>query len=199
MLITGLALGAVLGFVMQRGRFCVTGFLRDIFLGKLKMGLIHPYPAPDLERPAFKAFYAQFEKFLREEVDPVEIDETGIRIGDRFRFGTALIEASQPRQPCATIERHLQRKGIVKAIVESGRCGIFFRVLEAGVAQAGDALDLIERGTDEWTVRRAFQLVYGVGKPDLGELDELAVLPAVSDRLVHDIRRKFPRSAKISS
>ncbi|MDN5721395.1 MAG: YeeE/YedE family protein [Corynebacterium sp.] len=30
MLITGLALGAVLGFVMQRGRFCVTGFLRDI-------------------------------------------------------------------------------------------------------------------------------------------------------------------------
>ncbi|MEJ6549777.1 YeeE/YedE thiosulfate transporter family protein [Corynebacterium sp. USCH3] len=31
MLITGLAVGAVLGFVMQRGRFCVTGFLRDIF------------------------------------------------------------------------------------------------------------------------------------------------------------------------
>lgn len=31
MLITGLALGLVLGFVMQRGRFCVTGFLRDIF------------------------------------------------------------------------------------------------------------------------------------------------------------------------
>jgi alkylation response protein AidB-like acyl-CoA dehydrogenase len=53
------------------------GFLRDVFLGKLKMGLIHPYPAPDLERPAFKAFYAQFEKFLREQVDPVEIDETG--------------------------------------------------------------------------------------------------------------------------
>ncbi|MCX7537592.1 YeeE/YedE thiosulfate transporter family protein [Corynebacterium sp. P5875] len=31
MLITGLILGAVLGAVMQRGRFCVTGMLRDIF------------------------------------------------------------------------------------------------------------------------------------------------------------------------
>lgn len=32
MILTGLVLGAVLGIVMQRGRFCVTGMLRDIFL-----------------------------------------------------------------------------------------------------------------------------------------------------------------------
>ncbi|MGO1949819.1 MAG: YeeE/YedE thiosulfate transporter family protein [Mycobacteriaceae bacterium] len=38
MLITGLAVGAVLGFVMQRGRFCVTGFLRDIFTLKTWRG-----------------------------------------------------------------------------------------------------------------------------------------------------------------
>lgn len=31
MLITGLIVGGLLGFAMQRGRFCVTGFLRDIF------------------------------------------------------------------------------------------------------------------------------------------------------------------------
>ena len=34
LLLTGLALGAVLGFVMQRGRFCVTGMIRDIFTQK---------------------------------------------------------------------------------------------------------------------------------------------------------------------
>lgn len=32
MIITGLGLGAVLGAVMQRGRFCVTGMIRDIWL-----------------------------------------------------------------------------------------------------------------------------------------------------------------------
>ncbi|WP_312098252.1 YeeE/YedE thiosulfate transporter family protein [Corynebacterium dentalis] len=38
MLLTGLALGAVLGFVMQRGRFCVTGMIRDIFTQKTWRG-----------------------------------------------------------------------------------------------------------------------------------------------------------------
>src|SRR5690625_6552724 len=32
MILTGLLLGALLGVVMQRGRFCVTGMIRDIFL-----------------------------------------------------------------------------------------------------------------------------------------------------------------------
>ncbi|HOB05062.1 MAG TPA: YeeE/YedE family protein [Propionibacteriaceae bacterium] len=32
MVITGLVLGAVLGFVLQRGRFCVTGAFRDVWL-----------------------------------------------------------------------------------------------------------------------------------------------------------------------
>lgn len=32
MILTGLLVGAVLGIVMQRGRFCVTGMIRDIFM-----------------------------------------------------------------------------------------------------------------------------------------------------------------------
>jgi len=34
MLITGLILGALLGFVMQRGRFCLTGGFRDMYIAK---------------------------------------------------------------------------------------------------------------------------------------------------------------------
>lgn len=34
MILTGLGIGALLGIVMQRGRYCVTGMLRDIFLLK---------------------------------------------------------------------------------------------------------------------------------------------------------------------
>ena len=120
------------------------------------------------------------------------IDETSFHVGDRFRLGTAIIELSQPRQPCATIERHLGRKGVVKAIVASGRCGMFFRVVEPGTARAGDTLDLLEQGAADWTVRRAFHLVYGASKPERDELAELASLPRVSDRLVRDIRRKHP-------
>lgn len=38
MLLTGAALGAILGYVLQRGRFCVTGFLRDLWLTKSMRG-----------------------------------------------------------------------------------------------------------------------------------------------------------------
>ena len=34
MLFTGLALGVALGFVFQRGRFCVTGAFRDVWLSR---------------------------------------------------------------------------------------------------------------------------------------------------------------------
>jgi alkylation response protein AidB-like acyl-CoA dehydrogenase len=53
------------------------GFLRDLFLGKLNLGLIHPYPLAESERPEFAAFYSRMERFLKEKVDPVKIDETG--------------------------------------------------------------------------------------------------------------------------
>ena len=34
MILTGLLCGALLGFVMQRGRFCLTGGFRDMYIAK---------------------------------------------------------------------------------------------------------------------------------------------------------------------
>ena len=34
MLLTGLLCGILLGFVMQRGRFCITGAFRDMYVTK---------------------------------------------------------------------------------------------------------------------------------------------------------------------
>lgn len=118
------------------------------------------------------------------------LTEHAVLIGDRFRFGSAIIEVSQPRQPCATIEQHLQRKGVVAAMVASARSGWFFRVLEPGSAEAGDALVRIERGHEGWTVARAFLVVYGKHRASDAELGELASLDRVSDRLIRDIARK---------
>jgi alkylation response protein AidB-like acyl-CoA dehydrogenase len=53
------------------------GFLRELFLGRLRMDLIHPYPLARAERPEFQRFFAALERFLRDQVDPVRIDETG--------------------------------------------------------------------------------------------------------------------------
>jgi alkylation response protein AidB-like acyl-CoA dehydrogenase len=53
------------------------GFLRELFLGRLRLDLVHPYPLPGPERPEFTRFYGALERFLKEKVDPIRIDETG--------------------------------------------------------------------------------------------------------------------------
>src|SRR5213080_740106 len=52
-------------------------FLREMFLGNFRLDLIHPYPLPAEERPELTAFYNAIKEFLRDQVDPVEIDTTG--------------------------------------------------------------------------------------------------------------------------
>jgi len=52
-------------------------FVKELFLGNFRLDLIHPYPLTGDERPEFKEFYAKFKAFLKNEVDPAEIDRTG--------------------------------------------------------------------------------------------------------------------------
>jgi hypothetical protein len=52
-------------------------FLREMFLGDFRLDLIHPYPLPADERSEFAAFYNAIKEFVRDQVDPVEIDATG--------------------------------------------------------------------------------------------------------------------------
>lgn len=110
------------------------------------------------------------------------LTEDMVHIGDRFRLGTALVEISQPRQPCWKIEHRFGHKGMVAAIVKSGRCGWYFRVLETGEVAAGDTLERVATGAAEWSVARVFRaLVAGKATPE--ELGELADLAALTSRL----------------
>ena len=73
------------------------------------------------------------------------LDEAAVCIGDIFQMGTALIQVSQPRQPCATLAARYGRGDMVKLVVDSGRTGCYFRVIEEGIAETGNALILRER------------------------------------------------------
>lgn len=108
--------------------------------------------------------------------------EDQVHIGDRFRLGTALIEISQPRQPCWKIEHRFGHKGMVARIIESGRCGWYFRVIETGEVQAGDALERIAIGAGEWSVARVFRALVA-GKASAADYAALADLPALSPEL----------------
>ena len=52
-------------------------FLKELFLGNLRLDLVHPFPQPPPERPEFRAFYERLKDFLVREVDSDAIDREG--------------------------------------------------------------------------------------------------------------------------
>lgn len=107
--------------------------------------------------------------------------EEHICLGDRFRLGSALLEVSHGRQPCWKIDHRFARKDMTAAIIRNGKCGIYFRVLEEGEAEAGTQMALVERGLAEWTVARLFHLLIGGGaKGDLAAVRALSGMPVLA-------------------
>ena len=68
------------------------------------------------------------------------LTEETVHVGDRFQVGSALVEVSQPRQPCSTLAAMRDRKGFVKEVQESGRTGFYLRVLHEGDVSPGDTI-----------------------------------------------------------
>jgi MOSC domain-containing protein YiiM len=122
------------------------------------------------------------------------MSEEDVHIGDRFRLGTAILEVSQPRQPCWKIEHRFasqcDSKGMVAAIIATGRCGWYFRVIETGEAQAGDALERIALGEADWPVARAFRVLVA-GKAEAGDYGELAQMQALAPKLRERARERL--------
>jgi len=73
------------------------------------------------------------------------IDVNAVVIGERWRIGTTLLEATSPRIPCATLAKRVGLPGMVKRFARVGRCGAYFRVLEPGTVGAGDPIAVIDR------------------------------------------------------
>jgi len=61
----------------RESEWTAPSFLKQIFLGDLRLDLVHPFPQPPPERPEFRAFRDRLMRFLAEEVDPDAIDREG--------------------------------------------------------------------------------------------------------------------------
>ena len=108
--------------------------------------------------------------------------ERDIRLGDRFTFGSALLEVSHGRQPCAKLNARFSRTDVLAKAIESGHCGLYLRVIREGEAQAGDAMTLTERPHADWPIARVFDLLIGGGhKGDPAGVASLARMPVLAE------------------
>lgn len=107
------------------------------------------------------------------------LDDKAVRIGDRFRIGSAEFVVTQPRIPCFKLGIRFSRADMVKRFMHSGRNGFYFAVAEEGEVAAGDSIELIARDETGVTVADIVELYTAdAAKQDLLlRVSELAALP----------------------
>lgn len=119
--------------------------------------------------------------------------EEEICIGDTFRAGGAVVQVSQPRQPCWKLANKHRSPELPAWMIETGFTGFYVRTLTPGTVSPGDALELVERPHPGATIRLAVHTVLLNG--DRENLEQLVSLPELSASWREQIGRKLAGSS----
>lgn len=88
------------------------------------------------------------------------LTEESVCVGDVYAVGSAVVQVSQPRQPCWKLARRWRVDDLAARVQRTGYTGWYFRVLREGEVAAGMPLRLLERAHGEWTIARANETMH---------------------------------------
>ncbi|MFQ3238866.1 MAG: MOSC domain-containing protein YiiM [Olleya marilimosa] len=92
------------------------------------------------------------------------LDETKISVGDIYKIGTALVQVTQPREPCFKLGIRFGTQAILKQFIKHARPGTYVRVLEEGLIKPGDKMILVQAATNSLTTTQLFSLLFAKQK-----------------------------------
>lgn len=143
----------------------------------------HP-PAAALPRPG--AF--------GENVSTLGMTEAEVCVGDIYRLGKAVVQVSQPRQPCWKLNLRFSHPGFARWVQDSGWTGWYYRVLEEGAIAPGDAFVLVQRPPGAWSVARLLSAWYRTPL-DARRLAAIATMPGLSENWRRNAARRLDSGA----
>ena len=102
-----------------------------------------------------------------------------VRVGDRIRAGSVLLEVTQPRVPCYKLGVHMGDPAFPAAFAKALRVGFYLRVIEPGSISAETAISSWEKATTSLSISDLMSL-YLTGRHDTRQLAAVAALPGLS-------------------
>ncbi len=81
--------------------------------------------------------------------------EADLHIGAILAVGDALLQVSQPRFPCFKLGMKMESKRFVLSFQRSGRSGFYCRVLQEGLIEAGQTIEIVDGSYAEQTIAQA--------------------------------------------
>jgi MOSC domain-containing protein YiiM len=153
---------------------------------------------------AVYAYPSEHYAFWREELPGIELPwgvfgenfttegllEDTVRIGDRFRVGSAELVVTQPRMPCFKLAVRFDRPDMVKRFLRSGRSGFYLAVEQEGEVLAGDSFELVARDEHGVPVAEIVNL-YTAGATNQELLRRVSELPALPEAWREYFRKRL--------
>ncbi len=142
---------------------------------------VYAYPASHYD--AWRADFPQYEALwgpggVGENLTVEGLTEENVFIGDVFEAPRGLVlQITQPRQPCFKFAARFADERLPQALLKTGRCGYYFRVLSEGSLEAGERLARTVDGHQDWSIAR-FQRMTTLERKNL-TTDDLRALAAM--------------------
>lgn len=114
-----------------------------------------------------------------ENITTLGLLESQLYIGDIFRIGDAVVQISQPRQPCFKLSIKYQLNELPLLVQTTGYTGYYFRVLEEGLVSRSTSLVLSERLQDKVTLAYANTIMH-IDKDNMEGIDCILDIPWLS-------------------
>lgn len=183
-------------------RLWTTGVFKEPVAGALWLGttnlegdgqadLIH-HGGPDKAVLAYSAdHYTSWQHELQNPLLPFGafgenftiqgLTESDVCIGDIWQVGSdAIVQVSQPRQPCWKLARRWRIKSLALQLQQTGRTGWYFRVIQQGRVEAGMVMTLRNRIHPKWSITQCNHVMHSRTN-DITAAAELAAVPELSE------------------
>jgi len=116
-------------------------------------------------------------------------DEYDIKIGNIYQIGKAIIQISEPRQPCFKLGVRFNTQKIIKDFLHSSYSGFYVRVLQEGEVKNGDELTLITP-TNNLSIAEIYNL-YIVKQEKLTIAKQALLISTLAESCKQSIKTKY--------
>lgn len=118
--------------------------------------------------------------------------EHEVCIGDVYQAGEAVIQVTQGRMPCATINKQTNNHRILKQMIDTGYTGYLCRVVKEGEITEDPKIELLERGEGAVSVFQTHKLYYH-DKENIAGIKRAIAVDALADRWKHSLVNRLER------
>ncbi|GAA4725848.1 MOSC domain-containing protein [Brevibacillus fulvus] len=147
----------------------------------------YPYWEQALQRPLSVAAFG-------ENLTVSGLLEQDVCIGDLYQLGEAVVQVSQPRQPCHKLAKRYDVRDMPLRLQNTGYTGFYFRVIEEGWVAPDESIVLLKRHPMQVTVAQANHYMHQ-DKHNLPEIRRILEIAELSQSWRHTFTRRLSGEA----